>query len=481
MELAMLPFIKVYHLVRFIFNRPFVILNYAHTGFLTIIDKLTHRESTLHKIEQREEDDDDEFINLLPEDLVKDDALDKNVKKISFRYEVKNDANQTIRSVFDATSKEEVEHFLQNEGYTIVSVTPRKSYDIDLFASKKMKAADLSFTLTQLSTYIKAGIPLVDSVRILAKQSVKPEKRKIYESIVYELLMGENFSTALSRQGKVFPRLLINMIKTAEMTGDLAGTLDDMAEYYTSIDQTRKQMISAMTYPSIIFVMAIGVVIFILVFVIPKFIEMFENQNAPLPWITVFVINASNFIKNNYIFIIIAVVLIIFVTYALYQNVKNFKKGVQRILMRMPMIGNIIIYNEVTTFTKTFASLLNHSVFITDSMVILSQLTSNEIYKKIINRSLVNLSKGAKISDAFKGQWAFPVVAYEMLVTGENTGQLGLMMEKVSEHYQDLHKNAVNRLKSLIEPIMIAFLAFIVGGIILSIIIPMFSLYQDFS
>lgn len=167
------------------------------------------------------------------------------------------------------------------------------------------------------------------------------------------------------------------------------------------------------------------------------------------------------------------------IIYGLYKNVKGFKEGLQTFLMKVPVIGKIIIYNEVTTFTKTFSSLLNHSVFITDSMTILSQLTNNEVYKKIINRSLVNLSKGSKISEAFKGQWAFPIVAYEMLVTGENTGQLGLMMEKVSEHYQSLHKNAVNQMKSLIEPIMIAFLAVVVGGIILSIIIPMFALYNE--
>ncbi len=110
-------------------------------------------------------------------------------------------------------------------------------------------------------------------------------------------------------------------------------------------------------------------------------------------------------------------------------------------------------------------------------MEILVKVTNNEVYKKIINNTLRNLSKGAKISEAFQGQWAFPVVAYEMLVTGENTGQLGLMMEKVAEHYQVLHKNVVDQLKSLIEPLMICFLAVIVGGIVLSIVVPMFSIY----
>ena len=151
----------------------------------------------------------------------------------------------------------------------------------------------------------------------------------------------------------------------------------------------------------------------------------------------------------------------------------------QTIFMKLPVIGNVIIYNEVTNLTRTFSSLLNHNVFITDSMEILSTISQNEIYKEIINRTLIGLSKGNKISETFKGEWAFPIIAYEMLVTGENTGQLALMMEKVADHYQNLHKNAVNAIKSLVEPVIICVLAVGVGFIVLSIIMPMFNLYQQ--
>ena len=326
-----------------------------------------------------------------------------------------------------------------------------------------------------------AGIPLIDSVRILAKQSTNPAKRKIYEKIIYELLLGENFSTALEKQGKIFPRLLINMIKTAEMTGDLSTILDDMSEYYTSMEKTKKQMISAMTYPLVIFIIAIFVVAFILMFVVPQFVSMFEDQNASLPGVTVFVINVSNFLKERYFWVLLGLIVLLLIYRGLYENIKGFRKTMQTIYMKLPVMGTIIIYNEVANFTKTFASLLNHSVFITASMEILSQVTSNEVYKEIINKTLINLSKGSKISETFKGHWAFPVVAYEMLVTGENTGQLGLMMEKVAEHYQNLHKTKVSQIKSLIEPIMIGLLAVMVGTIILSIVIPMFSIYDTIS
>ena len=279
------------------------------------------------------------------------------------------------------------------------------------------------------------------------------------------------------KQGKKFPKLLINMIKTAEMTGDLPTILDDMADYYTSMEKTRKQMISAMTYPAVVITLAIGVLIFMLIYLVPQFVQMFESQDATLPAITLFVMGASDFIKNNYIILIIVTIATIILLVYLYNNVKEFRITVQRIIMHIPVFGNIIIYNEIANFTKTFASLLNHGVFITDSMEILSKITNNEVYKDIIAKSLTNLSRGESISSAFNGEWAIPIVAYEMLVTGENTGQLGLMMEKVADHFQELHRTLVNQMKSLIEPLMIIVLAIIVGVILLSIVVPMFDIY----
>jgi len=151
----------------------------------------------------------------------------------------------------------------------------------------------------------------------------------------------------------------------------------------------------------------------------------------------------------------------------------------QWLLMHFPVIKDIIIYNEVTLFSKTFSSLLTHNVYITDSMDILTKVTNNEIYKMMIYDTVANLAKGEKISKAFKDQWAFPIAAYEMIVTGEKTGQLAEMMGKVSTYYQGLHKGIVAKVKALLEPILIVFLTLVVGVILISVIIPMFSMYQQ--
>ena len=153
----------------------------------------------------------------------------------------------------------------------------------------------------------------------------------------------------------------------------------------------------------------------------------------------------------------------------------------QTVYLHIPVVKDIIMYSEISMFTKTFASLLNHGVFITDSMDVLMKVSENEVYRDIISNTVRTLNLGGKISESFKDHWAIPVVAYEMIVTGENTGQLGPMMEKVHKYYDDLHTNAISQIKSLMEPVLIVFLAFSVGLILFSIVLPMFEMYAELS
>jgi len=469
-------FIGTYHIVKSIFLFPVTLYNNIVRKRLQ--DELKEEQELRKKKLLQETAGTISNVEQTEENIINTNNNEREL--FTFNYVVKDEYGKTIRNSFEAKSISEVEAFLINEGYEIVKIEPKKNNSIDLNVSlfgNKLKGGELGFALTQLSTYIKAGIPLVDSVRILAKQTEKPEKRKIYDKIVYDLVAGEKFSVALENQKDIFPRLLINMVKTSEMTGDLPTVLDEMSSYYESMEKTRKQMISALTYPMVIFVVSIIVVIFCLVWVVPSFISMYAETDSALPAITIFTINASNFFSKYYLLLIgiVAFIIVLFIT--AYKNIKSFRKVVQLILMKTPVIGKILIYSEVSMLTRTFAQLLNHSVHITDTMAILSKISNNEIYKDIISNTLDTLSKGGKISESFRGQWAFPVVAYEMLVTGESTGKLGDMMEKVADHYSELHKNAITTVKSLIEPITIIFLAFAVGFILLSIIIPMFDIY----
>ena len=253
-----------------------------------------------------------------------------------------------------------------------------------------------------------------------------------------------------------------------------------MSEYFTEANKTRKQMITAMMYPSIIFVISIGVSAFIMVYVVPKFADIYSSMgNAEVPPITKAVMSVSGFLEKYLVWIILGAIAFVMIFVYMFKKIKLFRTLVQWFVMHIPVFGNVIIYNEVTMFTKTFASLLKHNVFITDSMEILNKITNNEIYKMLILDTITNLARGEKISKAFENQWAFPIPAYEMLVTGEKTGQLPEMMQKVSDYYQELHADSVTRIKTFVEPIMIIFLTVIVGIIVLSIVIPMFGMYNS--
>ena len=323
-------------------------------------------------------------------------------------------------------------------------------------------------------------IPLVDALNILIRQVRKKSYKAVLRDVTYDLTVGESFSSALEKRGKAFPKLLINMVKASELTGELPEALDDMVNYYTETEEARKEMISALTYPTIVFLFTLIVVTFVMMYVVPKFVDIYKTMDeSQIPKFTLAVINVSGFLEKNIIWILLGLIVTILLIVYLYKNVKVLRTLMQWIFMHIPVMKDVIIYNEVTMFSKTFASLLAHNVYITDSMDILNRVTNNEIYKMMILDTVANLARGDKISAAFKDQWAFPVAAYEMIVTGEKTGQLAEMMARVSTYYQSLHKNTVSRIKALVEPILIIFLTFSVGAILLAVIIPMFNMYQQ--
>lgn len=414
-------------------------------------------------------------MELTPRDTIK---YQKNMR---YKYKVRDKEGKITNGKLDARSKLDVHAFLLNQGYDVLSIEEDKLFnqlDLGKITTSQLKDKDLIFFLTQLSTYLKAGIPLVDSVRILARQTKNKTKQDLYNRLVFELTSGKKFSEALEKQGIIFPRLLINMIKTSELTGNLTGVLDDMADYYKTSDENRKQIISAMTYPAVIFILSVVVLVYIILYVVPQFTNMYGEMGSELPAITLAIMNFSDFLANNLITIALSIIAIFTILIVSFKNIAKFRYLIQWILMHIPVIKDITINNEIIMFTKTFASLINYDVFITDSMEILEKITDNEIYKKLINNSVTNLSTGNGVSLAFKDHWAFPTIAYEMLLTGEKTGRLGTMMTKVSEYYSNEQKNLITRLKSLIEPIMIVFLAIAVGIILLAVIIPMFNMYS---
>lgn len=413
-----------------------------------------------------------------------DDAVRTEAKQ-TYRYLAKNKEGKLVKGYFAALSKLDVYSYLIDEGMTVYEI--ETNWAINFFHTesssikKKMKTKDLVFWLAQLSTYIKAGIPLTDAVKVLAEQDKRKKYKSVYDAVIYELTMGETFSESLNKQGKVFPALLINMIKSAEMIGNIEGTLDEMSAYYQEVEDTKRAVVSALAYPCIVLVFAIAIVVFMLTYIVPQFVDVYESMNAELNQVTVITLNISAFLQNEYMTIIEVVVATILIYTYLYKKVKAFRAMMQHIFMKLPVLGNLIIYKEISLFARTFATLNKNNVLLTDSIDILGKITSNEIYKSIMYRTVNNLLKGEKMSETFKDNWAVPQVAYYMILTGESTGELATMLDKVGDYYQKMQKNSVNMIKTFIEPIMIIFLALIVGFILIAIVVPMFGMYSTLS
>ncbi len=408
-------------------------------------------------------------------------------KPQTFRYKALSPEGKIETNTFVGVSQLDIYTFLTGEGYTVYTIETSNwinfiygGHSNNLY--RKMSTKNLIFFITQLGTYIKAGITLTEAMRILSKQLKKDKNQhKITQSIVYYLTMGESFSSALAHQTGAFPQLVINMIRAAEAAGNLDETLDDLGNYYEEINATQKQMISAISYPALVGAFSIVIIVFIMLKIVPQFVGIYNQAGAELNPLTLFVINTSTFLNKNIGIIVILLVAAIAIIVMAYKNIKEFRRQLQIIAMRIPVFGKIIIYNELTIFTKTFASLLKNDVYITDSIEILSKITNNEVYKEIMLNTISNITKGEKISESFKDQWAVPDIAYYMIVTGENTGQLADMMAKVSKYYQEQHKAIVNSLKAMIEPLLIIFLAVVVGGVLIAVVIPMFNLYNQIS
>ena len=445
-----------------------------------IAEFLTAKWESLSFVKKKREKEEKNYVPLVINPNSPDTV--KNPIKLTYRYIARNREGKVVRGYFPAFSKMDVYSYLTDEGMIVYEIVTSKFINFlhgETSAFKtKMKTKDLIFWLTQLSTYIKAGIPLTDAVKVLAQQDKRKKYRPIYESLIYELTMGQPFSEALKRQGSTFPPLLTNMVKSAEMIGNIENTLDEMADYYQEVEDTKRAIISAIAYPAVVFVFAIAIVIFMLTYIVPKFVEVYESMDAPINPITQICLDISAFLQTKYMFLIFGAIIIIVAYIYLYRNIKAFRVSMQKLYMKIPVIGKIIIYKEMSLFSRTFSSLQKNNILLADSIDILAKITSNEIYRDIMMRTIDNLIKGNKMSETFKDHWAIPEVAYFMIVTGESTGELAEMLEKVADYYQKLERQSVDMIKTFIEPVMIISLAIIVGFILISVLIPMFGMYN---
>ncbi|MCK6204982.1 type II secretion system F family protein [Bacillus infantis] len=396
-----------------------------------------------------------------------------------FKYSGR-DRSGTRTGTLSASSKREAIIKLKEENIRVVDITEVQETALtkDISIGNPVKLQHFVIYLRQFSTLLRAGVSVVESTRILADQTESKPLRKALLDVEQDLREGNPFSSAVSRHKKIFTPLFINMMRAGEASGTIDETLERLAEHFEKQHQTRQKIISAMAYPIILLFIAIGVVIFLLVSVVPTFVEMFADFGGELPAITQFVLHASTFMQGFW-WVIVLLAILFAGSIMLIRQKKETKYYLDYFLLRVPIFGKMLQKAALARMTRTLSSLFTSSVPILQAMGIVENVVENEVIARVIRQSRDSLEKGQSLTVPMKNHWAFPPLISHMIAIGEETGSLDAMLGKVADFYEREVENSTERLKSLIEPLMIVLLAGLVGTIVTSIMIPMFDIFNQ--
>ncbi|MCM3086602.1 type IV pilus assembly protein PilC [Bhargavaea ginsengi] len=396
-----------------------------------------------------------------------------------FQYEGR-DTKRVRKGTIQADTKREAVMKLREQGIRVLNLNelPETTLTKEITIGKPVKRPQLIMFLQQFSTLLRAGVTIVDAIHILSQQVESKPFRKILSEIADDLRGGGSLSDAMAKHPKAFEPLTLNMIAAGEASGNIDDSLDRLAMHYEKSYATRQKVVSAMVYPVVVLVLAFGVVIFLLVSIVPMFVDMFDSLGAELPAITLFVLGASQFMQNYWYLFIGFVLLLVLAIYFMHRS-KEGKYILDTILLRMPLIGDLMKKSALASMTRTLSSLFTSSVPILQAMAMVERVVDNEVIKRVVRESRDALQKGNSIAGPMTGHWAFPPLIPHMIAIGEQTGALDQMLGKVAEFYEKEVDTATERLKSLIEPLMMVFLAVIIGTIVMAIMVPMFSMYEQ--
>ncbi|PLR93710.1 type II secretion system F family protein [Bacillus sp. T33-2] len=381
--------------------------------------------------------------------------------------------------IITASSKREALEKLREEGVrtTEISELPETLLTREISFGNPVKLQHLVIYLRQFATLLKAGVSVVDSTRILAAQTDSKPLRKALLDIEQELREGNPLSEAALKHKKIFSSMYINMVRAGEAGGNMDETLERLAEHFEKQHNTRQKVIAALSYPAVIGVIAICVVIFLLVSVVPTFVDMFADFGGELPGITKFVLGASEFMQSFWWLVVLVIFGLIASILALRKN-KQAKYYLDVATLRMPIFGKLLQKAVLARMTRTLSSLFTSSVPILQALSIVENVVENEVIARVLRDSRDALEKGQSLTCPMRQHWAFPPLVTQMIAIGEETGSLDAMLGKVADFYEKEVENSTDQLKSLIEPLMIVFLAGLVGTIVTSIMVPMFEIFK---
>ena len=379
-----------------------------------------------------------------------------------------------------AGSMEEVARILQKDQITVSSVTPaRKGLKIPFLTKEKVRLKELAIFSRQLSVLIDAELPLIQSLSILEEQQKNKYFKGVISTIKADVEAGSTLNQSLRKHPKVFDDLYCNLVASGEQSGSLDVMLRRLAEYIEKSVKLRAQVKQAMIYPSAILIFAIVVSIFLLWKVIPVFGSIFVELGAELPLLTAVVIKMSDFVEKN-IILVFLVLIGLFLLYRYYRSTVSGRWTTDRLYLKLPIVGNLLFKVALARLTRTMATLISGGVPMLEALKVSSTTANNVVIEKQVMGARTRVSEGKSLQEAFKESGNFPLMMTQMINVGEATGTLDEMLTKLANFFDDEVETAVAALMSALEPIMLILVGGLVGGLVISMYLPIFSLMQKF-
>jgi len=398
-----------------------------------------------------------------------------------FNYKVRSPQGNVLTGTMEAREQRMVVDRLRHQRFIVLEIGEiKKSASRDFldsinFLKKRVKQKDLVLFSRQLSTLIGAGVPIVQGLTILVEQIENPAFKKVITSVREDIESGTSITEALSRHPTVFSELYVNMVKSGELGGILDVILERLSAYQESAAALRGKIRSAMIYPAVIALVAGGVTTFLMIVVVPAFVKIFEQVGAQLPLPTQILLAVSNFLKHYIIFLIIGLIAFV-VGLRQYYKTEAGSMYIDRLLLRLPLFGVLLRKVAVAKFTRTFGTLVKSGVPILQALETVAKTSGNRVIEKAVLAAKEAIREGERISEPLKASGAFPPMVTQMILVGEETGNLDAMLSKIAEFYEQEVDAAISGLTSLIEPVVVVFMGIIIGAIAVSMYMPMFQL-----
>ncbi len=344
----------------------------------------------------------------------------------------------------------------------------------------KVGLRDLALFCRQFATMINAGVSILTALNILARQAASRRLREALADVALGIEHGRSLSEAFRVRSDVFPAIVVNMVSAGETGGILEECFDRLAEHFEKEDAVNQKVKSAMTYPAIVSVVAVGVVIFMVTFVLPNFVNIFAQIGADLPPITKAIISISDSIRTNW-YLLVAGLLVVIAGFAYYVRTPRGAYTLDALVLRLPLVGQIALKRAVSRFARTLATLLRSGVPLLVSLSVVERTVGSRPIAAAIIRAEDEIRSGRGIVAPLRTSGLFPAMVLEMMGVGEETGAVDTMLGKVADFYDKEIDASVARLSSMIEPIIIVFLGGLVGLILVALITPMFDMYSKFN